>query len=262
MHSLPMEHRMRDAVHRMRDAVRPELPEMPVRMRTRPIDARGYPVPFFVAWIDGVPDFRVTDGRKLAACVNRRLCWLCGEQLGRYGVFVLGPMCALNRTTSEPPCHRDCAIYAARACPFLTRPDAKRRAANLPEDHQEPAGIGLKRNPGVALVWVTREWSLMSAEGHGSQPGVLFQVGDPLETLWFAEGRGATREECEHSIETGLPLLLAHDGTLTPAELEDGVQYVAQQLEQTWHLMPGNPPFYRSALDVVRAAMVSTEGAP
>ena len=39
--------------------------------------------------------------------------------------------------------------------------------------------------------------------------GVLFTFGDPVEVLWFAQGRTATREEVEASIESGLPLLTA-----------------------------------------------------
>lgn len=37
--------------------------------------------------------------------------------------------------------------------------------------------------------------------------GILFTVGDPVETLWFAEGRPATRDEVLASIDSGLPIL-------------------------------------------------------
>src|SRR4030095_12652609 len=81
--------------------------KMPSRMAKLPRDARGYPVPRFVSWYDGKPDFRIADTRYLEHCFRARTCWLCGELLGRYLAFVIGPMCAVNRTTAEPPCHRD-----------------------------------------------------------------------------------------------------------------------------------------------------------
>lgn len=217
-------------------------------MARLPLDARGYPVPWFVAWIDGAPDFRVIGPGKLAKAVNYKLCWLCGEPLGRFGAFVIGPMCALNRTSSEPPSHRDCAIFAATACPFLTRPNAERRSANLPADYVEPAGVGLKRNPGACLVWVTRSWKWFRVEN-----GALCEVGDPTETLWYAEGRAATREEIDTSILTGLPLLLAECPT-DPKELADGLTEIAQRLEQTGKLMPGEASAPRDATEIVGAA--------
>lgn len=216
----------------MRTDLRPGLPPLPDRMRRLPVDARGYPVPWFVAWVDGVPDFRVVDGPKLPRAINEKRCWLCGEPLGRFGAFVIGPMCALNRTTSEPPCHRECALFAVVACPFLTRPNAQRREANLPDGFTEPAGEMLRRNPGVSLVWMTRSWFWFRADN-----GILCEVGAPTEALWFAEGRAATRDEIEKSIETGLPLLLA-DAPTDLHEREQGLAFIAQRLAETRKLMP------------------------
>lgn len=184
-------------------ALRKDLPALPPRMARLPLDSKGYPVPWFVAWIDGQPDFRVIGENKIATAYNKKLCWLCGEPMGSYKAFVIGPMCAINRTISEPPSHRDCAIFAATACPFLTRPRAKRREAGLAElDTREAAGNGIKRNPGVCLVWVTRSFEPFQASGRW-----LFSLGDPTEHLWFCEGRQATRAEVDQSIETGLPIL-------------------------------------------------------
>lgn len=182
--------------------LRHDLPPLPIRMRVLPIEERGYPVPWFVAWIDGKPDFRVIDTPKLAIAHNRHVCWLCGQPLGRYLAFVIGPMCAINRVSSEPPSHRECAAFAAIACPFMVRPAAKRREANLP-DHHEAAGIGLKRNPGVTLVWITRSYKAFRPPGGG----VLFEIGDPIETLWFSQGRRAAADEVIASFTSGCPLL-------------------------------------------------------
>lgn len=210
-------------------ALRQGLPELPLRMRALPRDDRGYPVPFFVAWIDGKPDFRVADQAKLGACHNERRCWLCGEKLGRYMAFVIGPMCAVNRISAEPPSHIECARFAAQACPFLARPKALRRATGLPEDKIEPAGVMLPRNPGVALVWVTRKYSLVRTRN-----GVLFEVGNPEQTFWYAEGRLASRAEVMESMQTGLPSLyeVAH------AEGEQAVMELDTQVARATRLFP------------------------
>lgn len=185
-------------------SLRPDLPPVPHRMRGLKTH-RGYPVPFFVAEVDGVPDFRVSDARKLVACVEREWCWLCGQRLGsRRHTYVIGPMCAVNRVSAEPPSHRECAEFAAVACPFLTRPDARRRTGGIPGDATDPAGCPIKRNPGVALVWTTKTDRVFRAD-----KGLLWDVGEPESVRWLAEGREATREEVEESLRSGLPALAA-----------------------------------------------------
>lgn len=185
--------------------LRPELPPLPTRMQARPLDERGYPVPYFVAWVDGKADHRITDPVKLQACVLRGLCWLCGQPLGRYVTYVVGPMCAINRVSSEPPSHNDCAEFAARACPFLTRPQAQRRAVDPEIGVNRPAGVTVDRNPGVSLLWGTRDPVKPVDDYRG---GILFRLGAPHSVRFIAEGRDATREEIMVSIETGYPLLL------------------------------------------------------
>lgn len=193
---------------------RPELPPVPPRMLRLPV-RRGYPVPWFVAMVDGDYHFPTADGRKLAIALARRLCWVCGQPLGSYFSFVIGSMCAVNKTTSEPPCHKECAIFSAIACPFLTRPHMKRQKQQ-PEGSLNPPGMHLDRNPGVALVWITRKYTIIKVpHGMGAQEGILFRLSEPTEALWYAEGRAATREEVMASISSGLPLLqkvAAEDG--------------------------------------------------
>jgi hypothetical protein len=186
--------------------LRANLPPLPQRMRTLPVDERGYPVPYFVAWIDGKPDHRVADPAKLISAHRCGVCHLCGQRLGAYKAFVVGPMCGVNRISSDPPSHRECAEWAAVVCPFLTRPKAKRREANLPGGHGDPAGLMIKRNPGVTLVWVTKSYEAVRAPGG---IGALFRMGEPTEVMFFAEGRAATRAEIDESVCTGLPLLEA-----------------------------------------------------
>ena len=78
-----------------------------------------------------------------------------------------------------------------------------RRDAGLPEDTTPPAGIYLTRNPGVALVWVTREWQIERVRARqGVRKGILFRFGDPIETHWFCEGRPATRADTPPNFES------------------------------------------------------------
>jgi hypothetical protein len=181
-------------------------PDLPARMADLPRDSRGYPVPWFVAFIDGVPDFRVIEPEKIADAIRFEKCWVCGRQRGRNSAFVIGPMCAVNRNSGEPPCHQDCAEFSARNCPFLVRPKMKRNDKDLPAG--EAAGIMIRRNPGVTLVWTSRNWKAYRAPaGHEGNSGVLFNIGDPVEVKWYREGRAATRAEVVESIDSGLPIL-------------------------------------------------------
>lgn len=169
-------------------------------------DKHGRPVPWFVAWIDGQPDFRVIKPGAIGAAVTARLCWVCGVLFARQEprAFLIGPMCAVNRTSAEPPSHYDCAAYSAMHCPFLATPRMTRRERHLPEGAAEPAGFMIRRNPGVALIWVTRYngWAPFRAPG-----GLLFDIGEPEWVEWYAQGRRATRTEVLASIDSGLPIL-------------------------------------------------------
>lgn len=201
--------------------LRAGLPPLPSRFAHLRIDARGYPVPWFVAWFDGVPDFRVLDPAKLRVALLGRRCWLCGERLGSLATYVIGPMCCVNRTTAEPPCHLECAQFAAIACPFLTLPGAQRREAKIPQDTKLPPGEMIRRNPGVTLLWTCRARDVRAFKVDN---GKLFRlVGEPASLEWYARGRRATRAEVLESIESGLPTLrkLAEDqGAAALAELK------------------------------------------
>jgi len=183
---------------------RPGLPPVPARLRGRPI-VRGYPVPWFVAQLpDGGYDFRVADGRKVAVAIREQRCWVCGQRLGAFKAFTLGPMCAVNRTAAEPPAHAECAHWSAAACPFLNQTQHRRREGGLPET-APPPGEMLTRQPGVALVWITKTFTLFD-DGKG---GTLIEIDEPTQTAWYCQGRAATRAEVLASIESGLPALRA-----------------------------------------------------
>jgi hypothetical protein len=194
------------------------LPDMPERIARLPRDKRGYPVPWFV-WFNeaGEPDFRVIKPGALADAFNHKRCWICGDRLGVHRVYVIGPMCVVNRVTSEPPSHRGCAEFAATACPFLTKPRMRRNDKDLPADASQ-RGIAIERNPGAVALYQTDVAKPFRVEG-----GFLFRLGAPQRIDWYAEGRPATRAEIMHSIDTGFPLLMdmavKHDGPAGVAKL-------------------------------------------
>ena len=196
---------------------------VPGRIARLPRNKVGYSVPWFVAFIDGAPDFRVIRPGGIETALRGRLCWTCGIPFLRQEdrAFVIGPMCAVNRVSAEPASHLDCAVYSATHCPFLVTPQMIRRERRMPEGASCPAGEMIRRNPGVALVWVTgyKSWSTFG-DGNG---GKLLNVGEPKRILWFARGREATRAEVMASIDSGLPILrdmAESEGPDAIAELE------------------------------------------
>lgn len=201
---------------------------MPPMVAALPRDKTGRPVPWFVAWPNGVPDFRVVAAGKIEQALMHGLCWVCGTPIAlTLGTFVIGPMCAVNRTSAEPPCHTLCARYSALACPFLTVPRMHRRENGLPPGTREPAGVMLRHNPGVTLLWTTARFDIWFPDPGGAP---LIRIGNPLRTEWLCQGRAATRTEVTTSIGSGLP-------TLREQALQDGAAAVRKLDAQVRHMM-------------------------
>lgn len=201
--------------HKLRD----DLPELTERIAKLPIDERGYPVPAFVQWFlhsdkipacpsipgVGTPDFRVIDPVHLKACVFGDICWVCGEKLGVHRAYVVGPMCTVNRNSAEPPSHVDCAEWSVKACPFLSKPQMKRREDEMTEKTKPAAGLMLTHNPGVTAIWQVSEKIKPWRDGKG---GMLFDIGNPEKVTWWKEGRTATVDEVAEAINKGIERLL------------------------------------------------------
>lgn len=182
---------------------------MPTGLARLAKTSKGYPIPWFVDRAaplkDGEADFRIMDGARLKLAIREKRCWVCGMKLrGGDMAFLAGPMCGINRTSAEPPSHLDCARWSARACPFMAYPKRIRDERDLPANASQ-AGVGIKRNPGAAMVWRCESYETWRPPGGG----LLFELGEPSAVEWYCEGRVASRAEVTHSIETGLPLLLA-----------------------------------------------------
>lgn len=202
---------------------------LPARLARRPVSERGFPVPWFVSFIGGKWDFVNLDPRKIGEAYRRKICWLCGEPLGQYLCFVIGPMCSINRVSSEPPAHRECAEYAVRACPFLARPNARRNDKAHFGKVEDIPGNAIEHNPGATLIWVTKSFRPIPVPG-----GHLFEVGEPREVAWYAEGRTATREEIDAAFAKGLP----HLRRVATSEGADAVQELEKKYRDAMRLLP------------------------
>ena len=217
---------------------RERFPDLPAHMKALPRDKRGFPVPWFVAWVGKDPFFPAIDPLKLHAAVARRLCWVCGNPLGKFHASVIGPMCAINRTVSEPPSHLECARFSAMHCPFLANPHMRRVPPRIypgGKRGSEPPGIHLERNPGACAVWIESRALLPFRVGDG----LLFELGDPERVEWYCEGRPALRSEVAASIESGLPALVEACEMEVPSkraaarlELEKLVRRVMEMIEE------------------------------
>lgn len=195
--------------------------QTPGAMLSRPVDHRGFPVPWFVTekTEDGLWDFVHVQRERAIEAIRFNKCWVSGQKLGRFKAFCIGPMCAINRTAGDPPVTREIALWSVQVCPFMSRPRARRADHN--EDQVAESGeagvdgIGILRNPGVTAVWVTKNSEYQTGRG--------FYLGDPHEVTWWREGRRATRDEVLASVQSGihhLESLAAKEGPDAVAELE------------------------------------------
>jgi hypothetical protein len=144
-------------------------------------------------------------------------------------------MCLLTRISAEPDCHVACAEYAARACPFLSRPRARRNDNDRPIGSQADPFMH-QRNPGVVALFVhTERWLKRQARDVGPP---LFKLpdGEPHRLTFWKEGRRATRPEVMASLDSGRDLLQEQAATDGKAALDALAVYYARtvRLVERW----------------------------
>lgn len=160
--------------------------EMPARIASLPTNELGIPIPWFVR--PAFPfDFRVLRDSALHEAWRREICWICGQPLGVYKVYVVGPLSAIQRVSSEAACHRDCADYAMMVCPFIANPKMVRGGRDYPVDIVQMADYELQ-NPGIYLQWVSRE-------PYRSLEFSYLKLPQWNELIWWKQRRRASREE-------------------------------------------------------------------
>jgi hypothetical protein len=181
------------------------FPNAPSRIVRLPTDRRGFPVPWFVLWREADPQFPVIDSSKLKVAWKDERCWVCGDKLGAYRSWVVGPMSVIEGATPEPPNHHECAVFSVTSCPHLATPLARySETYNGHPDYGRQANISRIRTGAVA-IWTTK--------GRGATPfpagsGLLFGLEEPSSLDWYAAGKPATADAVRAAIAVGLPVLL------------------------------------------------------
>ena len=209
--------------------MQPDQVPTPAAVAARPRDARGYPVLAITPWYDGTPAFAETSPARILVCAVERRCSICGLLLGRGPVWrVVGADEAVAivtasdsydnaATTVEPPGHRSCMLYAAVVCPWLARPNARRRF------DADVVGIALSRGDvrgavgeigGAVVAFESYEFTaegrvefsyrglvdvlphLLGEEQAGTLRDAVAAEGHPVESCppWLLQDEAAARE--------------------------------------------------------------------
>lgn len=121
----------------------PRAIPIPERLSHRPVDPRGYAIPWIVLHdTAGNPQFAINDSHLRGIALDKDLCHICGTGLFRGRWFVGGPVSALhpNGAFYDGGMHDECAHYALAVCPYLAAPryakrldDARMRPEDAPE---------------------------------------------------------------------------------------------------------------------------------
>jgi hypothetical protein len=180
-----------------------EIPE-PGPITLLPLDKHGRRIPWFVPeGEDGERDFRLASMDKMTEAVREHLCWICGHPRRHPDgdAYLVGPMCTVNRVSTEPASHRSCAIYAVQACPFMTHPHMRRRETGIVD--KLTSKDGLTHNPGITAIWCT-SFASFYTDPTGYP---LFELGAPSRVWWWKQGRRATRAEALAGLEFSYPVM-------------------------------------------------------
>jgi hypothetical protein len=156
---------------------------MPERIKALPVHPNGYPIPFFVHQPKGkLVDLRIASPYAIASCHRDRVCWICGQKLGKFVCFIGGPLSTNNQVYNDGPMHRNCAEYALKVCPYLAISQVDRRGEAVPgyavHDFQ------IKEKPERFGLLITNGWTIFKAETI-----YLFHAFNPIEMTWWKDGK-------------------------------------------------------------------------
>jgi hypothetical protein len=192
---------------------------MPDRIRALPRDGFGRPIPWFAhTGIPGRADYR--SGARTDMALTHKLCWTCGQRLGKNLAFVTGAAGAIWRSSLEPPSHRSCAMWTARACPHFLQPRKRYVDGETPVHH----------DPGVCCVWVSRSYRPVTVD-HTER----YHFGEPVEVTWLYRGEPATRRDVVLATDKTLRLLIE----IAQDESEEAVLALLQAVARMRQYLPG-----------------------
>lgn len=186
--------------------------EIPKRILDLPKDEKGHFIPWFAQRKEGPPEYNETSPELFYDAVNKHKCWICGHQLGKHRAFTIGVTTAIHQIANDPPSHRECALAAARCCPFFAKE-------------------GEQKN--LMIVWVTGTYRYFD---EGDEIHVKCKLGLPESVYWFTEGRSAWREEVMSAFEMPLFKYLeaaTADGPEATVEFHKALANVMNLISQT-----------------------------
>ncbi|WP_149264271.1 hypothetical protein [Actinomadura sp. K4S16] len=145
--------------------------EIPQRLAHLPVcPRRNVPVPYAnITTEDGQHDFTALDSAKVVRLAAERRCGICEDTLDYWIVFLGGERSAQSRAYTDPPMHEECARFAARTCPYVTRAHMSRRKTPLTPDTTVPKGFS-EDKPAEFLLYFTRSY-----KHQVTRDGVLFR---------------------------------------------------------------------------------------
>jgi hypothetical protein len=173
----------------------------------------GVGIPWFVPWTateserpteppDGRPRFELPARReRFDRALRERRCWICGDYLGAVVTFVTQPHWVVQGFAGEPPCHRDCAQFAAQHCPYFV--DAPDRP--------------------LVVLWQCRKYGRRIRDA-----AIVIEISGATHVDWVLAGRPATRGEVVRAFDAVMPKLRGmHAGDLAgKSELERTYQHI------------------------------------
>jgi hypothetical protein len=202
---------------------------LPEKMQALPLDGRCFPIPWFVAFVSGKPEFRLSDPRKIVEGWQREVCWVCGGRLSAYRAWVIGPASAVEGASPEPPSHLECGRFSATACPFLSNPAARRNRRSLPANYSPGADM-IDANTNVTALWITKG---RGADLIRTSQGILFKLKPPERIEWFSKGREALNAEASFGLSAAVIELRPHserEGVASVRDFEQRLRFVESWL--------------------------------
>jgi hypothetical protein len=148
--------------------------EIPPFLSHLKVDERGYPIPFFVAYVKGKPDFRMIDPKKFNYCFEQDLCFVCGKKHVKKNYFIVtGPQGLANGVHSDCPSHRGCLEYSLKICPHLFFESSQRNERGEHYNHAvKTTGVaGVKEKPDILYLIKADKWVTIP----GPNGGVLIK---------------------------------------------------------------------------------------
>jgi hypothetical protein len=140
----------------MKDKMGNEIPKELAHLK---IDERGYVIPFFVAFVDNKPDFRLLSTTKQDLCIDKKLCAICGKKLlDKIYFFLSGPHGLNNRISSDPAMHKVCAEYSLVACPHMYLQKAQRRDVDIEKSVLSETLLTLDKPTELFLIRADKYW--------------------------------------------------------------------------------------------------------